>query len=57
MIAAVRMYWTPTVCCVQPTEYTNAPVCSRPEPSHTASQYSTNCSTEQPQVSATSSGV
>jgi hypothetical protein len=20
MIAAVRMYWTPTVCCVQPTE-------------------------------------
>ena len=31
MIAAVRMYWTPTVCWVQPTEYTNAEVRSRPE--------------------------
>jgi hypothetical protein len=31
MIAAVRMIWTPTVCCVQPTAYANEPVRSRPE--------------------------
>ena len=30
-IAAVRMYCTPTVCCVQPTAYANAVVRSRPE--------------------------
>jgi hypothetical protein len=30
-IAAVRMYCTPTVCCVQPTAYAMALVRSRPE--------------------------
>ena len=30
-MAPVRMYCTPTECCVQPTLYTNAVVRSRPE--------------------------
>ena len=38
MIAAPRMYCTPTECCVQPTEYTHAVVRSRPLFAVTASQ-------------------
>ena len=57
MIAAVRMYWTPTVCCVQPTEYAIAEVRSRPEFSQSASATSRNCSSVQPQMRATISGV
>ena len=36
MIDAARTFWTPTVCCVQPTAYTIAEVRSRPEFSHSA---------------------
>ena len=57
MIAAVRMYWTPTVCCVQPTEYTNADVRSRPEFAQSASATSRKASLGMPQVSSTISGV
>ncbi len=56
-MAAVRMYCTPTVCCVQPTEYTNAPVRSRPEFSPSASATSRKVSWGTPQICSTSSGV
>lgn len=56
-IEAVRMYCAPTVWCVQPTEYTQAVVRSRPEFAVIASAISVNCSTGRPQMSATASGV
>ena len=56
-IAAARMYCTPTVCCVQPTEYTIAEVRSRPELSHSASATRRNWSRGTPQVCSTNSGV
>ena len=57
MIDAVRMFWTPCVCWVQPTAYQMAVVRSRPEFSHICSATRVNCSGEQPQISATISGV
>ena len=57
MIAAARMIWTPTVCCVQPTAYTIELVRSRPELAHSASATAVNSSGVQPHVSATNSGV
>ena len=42
MIAAPRMYWIPTVWCVQPTEYTQAVVRSRLLFAVTASHTSRN---------------
>jgi len=57
MIAAVRISWTPTVCCVQPTAYTNAPVRSGPELTHSDSATARNSPTVQPQAFATNSGV
>jgi len=56
-IDAARMYCTPTVCCVHPTEYTKAVVRSRPELSHTASATSMKRSRGTPQTSSTTSGV
>jgi hypothetical protein len=56
-IEAVRMYCTPTVCCVQPTEYTKADVRSRPEFSHSASATWRNVSRGTPQMCSTISGV
>ena len=54
---AVRMYCTPTVWCVQPTEYTQAVVRSRPEFAVTARATSRNTSGSMPQMSPTISGV
>ena len=51
------MFCTPTVCCVQPTEYTRAVVRSRPELSHSASATSTKRSRGTPQTSSTTSTV
>ena len=51
------MYCTPTVCWVQPTEYTHAVVRSRPEFSVIARATSANVSGGTPHASATSSGV
>jgi hypothetical protein len=53
----VRMYCTPTVCCVQPTEYTNAEVRSGPEFAQSDSATSRKASFGIPQVSDTISGV
>ncbi len=55
-IPAVRMYCTPTVWCVQPTEYTQAVVRSRPEFAVTARATSRNTSGSMPQMSPTISG-
>jgi len=57
MIAAPRMYWTPTEWWVQPTEYTQAVVRSRPLLAVTASQTFRNCSDRTTQASCTISGV
>ena len=56
-IDAVRMYWAPTLCCVQPTEYTHAVVRSRPLLATSASAISTNWSAGVPQTASTISGV
>lgn len=56
-IDAVRMYWTPTVCCVQPTAYANAVVRSRPEFCAIVSQIRRNSSRGTPQIRSTISGV
>jgi len=56
-MAAVRMYCTPTLCCVQPTAYANALVRSRPELSHSASATRRNRSGGTPQTRSTNSGV
>ena len=56
-IAAVRMYCTPTVCWVQPTEYTIAEVRSRPEFAHSASATSRKDSRGTPHTRSTISGV
>ena len=57
MIAPPRMYCAPTLCCVQPTLYTNAVVRSRPEFAVQARQTSSNAARGTPQTSCTSSGV
>ena len=57
MIAPVRMYCTPTLCWVQPTEYTRQVVRSRPEFSVQARHTSANTSGGTPQTSCTISGV
>jgi len=56
-IDAVRMYCTPTVCCVQPTAYANAVVRSRPLLS--ASRFAMRSKTSRgvPHTSSTISGV
>ncbi len=57
MIAEPRMYCTPTEWWVQPTEYTQQVVRSRPLFSVTALHTSRKSSTGTPQVCATISGV
>jgi len=57
MMAPARMYCTPTVCCVQPTEYTRAVVRSRPEFAVHASHTRRNSSSGTPHTSSTISGV
>src|SRR3954469_4342250 len=56
-IDAVRMYWAPTLCCVQPTEYTNAVVRSRPLLAVIHSATCAKASGSMPHTSATISGV
>src|SRR6266496_1059905 len=56
-MAAVRMYWTPTVCWVQPTLYTNEVVRSRPEFEVSRSHTLANASGGTPQACSTISGV
>ncbi len=51
------MYCTPTVCCVQPTEYAQAVVRSRVEFSVTARAICSNTSSGMPQIRDTISGV
>ena len=51
------MYCTPTVCCVQPTLYTQAVVRSRPEFSVISSQIRRNASCGTPQACSTISAV
>jgi hypothetical protein len=57
MIEAARMFCTPVVCCVQPTEYTIIDVRSGPELAMRSSTSLPNSSSLTPQVSATNSGV
>ncbi len=57
MIDADRMYCGPTVCWVQPTLYTNAPVRWRPELIVSARHTSRNGSWGTPQIRSTISGV
>src|SRR5262249_50548196 len=56
-IEAVRMYYTPTVCWVQPTLYTKALVRSRPEFSASSSHTRRNGPGGTPQICSTISGV
>ena len=51
------MYWTPTVCWVQPTEYIHIVVRSRPELAQIASATCRNWSGLIPQTCDTISGV
>jgi hypothetical protein len=51
------MFCTPSVCWVQPTEYTNAVVRSRPELRVTASATAANDSRDTPHTCSTRSGV
>ena len=57
LVSYFLISWTPTVCCVHPTAYANAPVRSRPEFAQSASATYVNSSIVQPQASATNSGV
>jgi hypothetical protein len=56
-IEQVRMYCAPTLCCVQPTEYTHAVVRSRLLFSVTHRATCSKTSGSMPQTSATISGV
>ena len=56
-IDAGRMYCAPTVCWVQPTEYTHAVVRSRPLFAVSPSATCAKTSGSMPQTSATISGV
>ena len=56
-IDAARMYCTPTVCWVQPTEYTHIVVRSRPELAQIASATCMNWAGLIPQTRETISGV
>ena len=56
-IDAVRMYCTPTVCCVQPTAYEKFVVRSRPLLSAMMFAIFTTVSAGMPQTSSTSCGV
>ena len=57
MIAAPRMYCTPTEWCVQPTEYTHAVVRSRPLLAVTSSHSCRNWAGGTPHTCSTISGV